>query len=124
MKLLVQARQRVTGVARFIGQREFVVERLVILGGGHQVASGFISASTLQEQAWLRGSGGISGERVETKLQGASRQPVTGRVALAPVVGPHDDAVALGIELARILHRLGRRQQVDRDLQVAKLILL
>src|SRR5208282_10123 len=72
MKLLVQARQRGTGVVRFIGQREFVVERLVILGGGYKVACGFIGASTLQEQAWLGGSGRICSECIETILRTAN----------------------------------------------------
>src|SRR5271167_1298823 len=53
-KLLVQAADRALGVLRFVGEGEFVIERLIILSSGNESASSFVGASAEKQQRRLR----------------------------------------------------------------------
>ena len=65
VQVLIQARKSDGRVFRFIGEREFVIESLVVLGGKNEFAGSFVGAGTNKQKSGLGGSGRISSKSLE-----------------------------------------------------------
>src|SRR5208283_608375 len=64
-QILVQTRKCDGCIFRFIGERKFVIESLVVLDSKSEFAGGFIGASTNEQKSGLGGCGRIGGENLE-----------------------------------------------------------